>query len=757
MDHSKSASSRMCARCGRPLSRYNDGDYCGGCAKADSRDRVGLADSAGVAEIGARLRAARLRRGMTQEVLAGLAGLSSAYVSMVENGQRRLDRYSLIIALADTLGVPPGELAPGMAVRRNQLAARRKAVGYSQEQLAESLRIDRSTVGRWESGETEPQPWLRPRLAKALQVSVDQLNDLLAEAFPEPNRETNSVALRVPVGARIAELRCERNLTQESLAELAGLSAVTVAKLEQQTRNPSLATLHIVAHALGVPPGALIDHSRQVDAGGIDVSGARSARAEQARLSRAMRDAGHSWRQVADEFARRWGVTYLQAFRLVHGLSQEQAAERFNARCTPERPLSGKNISYWEMWPSPTGKQPPLAKLKKLAEVYECSLSDLLAERDTDKSGHSTGSDRETLRRDVLKLGLLATVSPEIVHHLLCGAASAERPDPSPAITELCAMLMDYRFNLGRFASTENGQLRSPRDLEHDVSVAFKAYQQGRFTSAASRTSMLLADTQLVARECKQAERAQVQKVLALSYQAAASILTKVGESDLALIAAERGLNAAESADDPSVRASLIRSVAFTLHSTGRYEPAMRLVESGVDYLDSETSGSDLTSLSVHGTLLLVGSMAAARFGDSSRVADYLTEATRAARCLGEDANHLWTAFGPTNVAIHRVNTAVELGNIGTVLDSGLTLNIEAVPEERRVRYLLDVARVYSMAGKREDALGTMLAAERIAPEQVHRHYVGRRVVTTLTRSATGKRTTELENLARRMKISELV
>jgi transcriptional regulator with XRE-family HTH domain len=69
-----------------------------------------------------------------------------------------------------------------MPLKRGQLAARRKAVGFSQDQLAERLQVDRSTVARWESGETEPQPWIRPRLARVLQVSVEQLNGLLGEA-----------------------------------------------------------------------------------------------------------------------------------------------------------------------------------------------------------------------------------------------------------------------------------------------------------------------------------------------------------------------------------------------------------------------------------------------------------------------------------------------------------------------------------------------------------------------------------------------
>lgn len=118
---------------------------------------------------------------------------------------------------------------------------------------------------------------------------------------------------------------------------------------------------------------------------------ARSVRAEQACLSEAMRGRGCSWRQVADEFARRWNLSYLQAFRLARGLSQEQAAERYNGRWHPERPLTGKNISYWEMWPSKSGKEPPLTKLSKLAEVYECSVADLVADVGNDHSSVSPG------------------------------------------------------------------------------------------------------------------------------------------------------------------------------------------------------------------------------------------------------------------------------------------------------------------------------------------------------------------------------
>lgn len=81
-----------------------------------------------------------------------------------------------------------------MAVRRHRLIQRRAAVGHTQESLAEAIQVDRTTVGRWESGRASPQPWIRPKLARALGLAADQLADLLAtpcavaEAVGPPSR-----------------------------------------------------------------------------------------------------------------------------------------------------------------------------------------------------------------------------------------------------------------------------------------------------------------------------------------------------------------------------------------------------------------------------------------------------------------------------------------------------------------------------------------------------------------------------------------
>lgn len=64
----------------------------------------------GARTIGARLRQIRHARRKSLRVIAGLAGMSAATLSRIENGQRALDSRSEIVALANALQVAPSEL-----------------------------------------------------------------------------------------------------------------------------------------------------------------------------------------------------------------------------------------------------------------------------------------------------------------------------------------------------------------------------------------------------------------------------------------------------------------------------------------------------------------------------------------------------------------------------------------------------------------------------------------------------------------------
>jgi transcriptional regulator with XRE-family HTH domain len=54
-------------------------------------------------------------------------------------------------------------------------------------------------------------------------------------------------------GARIRELREQQGLSQESLAERAGLDRTYVSGVERGVRNPTLSTIHRLAAGLSLP------------------------------------------------------------------------------------------------------------------------------------------------------------------------------------------------------------------------------------------------------------------------------------------------------------------------------------------------------------------------------------------------------------------------------------------------------------------------------------------------------------------------
>ena len=65
-------------------------------------------------------------------------------------------------------------------MRRHRLADARKAAGRTQEEIAEQVGVDRTTIGKWERDESTPQPGQRPAYAGALGVTLSELDALLS-------------------------------------------------------------------------------------------------------------------------------------------------------------------------------------------------------------------------------------------------------------------------------------------------------------------------------------------------------------------------------------------------------------------------------------------------------------------------------------------------------------------------------------------------------------------------------------------------
>lgn len=181
--------------------------------------------------------------------------------------------------------------------------------------------------------------------------------------------------------------------------------------------------------------------------------------------------------------------------------------------------------------------------------------------------------------------------------------------------------------------------------------------------------------------------------------------------------------------------------------ASGQPVNALELIASAAKSFQPEMARSS-TSAAVYGTLLLTGAVISAGQGSVSDAETNLDEADAAAVAAGDDGNELWTAFGPTNVAIHRANVAAATSDMDTVLSAGGRLPVEHMPTERRVRLHLDIARASLAVGDREDALATLVRAEASAPSQVRHHSITKDVVNSLVETATRRPGVELTRLA---------
>ena len=108
--------------------------------------------------------------------------------------------------------------------------------------------------------------------------------------------------------------------------------------------------------------------------------GQASSRGERHRLARQLRAEGKTWAQIADTLRRELSVSARAAVRLAHGWTQQQAANEWGLRW-PDRPKDKKWFSYQERWPN-GGRPPSLGDLDKLAQLYQCAVTDLLTDLD---------------------------------------------------------------------------------------------------------------------------------------------------------------------------------------------------------------------------------------------------------------------------------------------------------------------------------------------------------------------------------------
>jgi transcriptional regulator with XRE-family HTH domain len=292
-------------------------------------------------------------------------------------------------------------------------------------------------------------------------------------------------------------------------------------------------------------------------------------------------------------------------------------------------------------------------------------------------------------------------------------------------------------------------------DLRKAVDHAWLTFQHAKYGVLARTLPRLLREAQAADTAYTGTDNGvHAAHMLAELYQISSSALRKLGEHELSWLAADRSIAVSQRAADPLLAGTGSYRVGNALLALGRPRPALEVNVSIANRLAPAADTTDEARFSVYGMLLLQGTMAAARIGDSATVRDLLYGAQEAAERVGEDKNHYWTCFGPTNVMLHRAAAAVELGEgqyaveIHETIDPG---HFAALMPERRAQHFIDLARGLAQLGDVERAGEMLLEGDRLAPSEVRCRPVSQEVLANVLRRTHGTPPQPLLELAEHM------
>ncbi|GAA2083242.1 helix-turn-helix domain-containing protein [Actinomadura alba] len=256
--------------------------------------------------------------------------------------------------------------------------------------------------------------------------------------------------------------------------------------------------------------------------------------------------------------------------------------------------------------------------------------------------------------------------------------------------------------------------------LDTAVATAKRNYQDCRYSTVINSLPQLLADLRNACATYEGDTRLQAEGLSAEAHHVAASILLKLDHDGLAWIAADRSMQAARNSQDLTIIGSSARIITHALMNDGHHGAATKTASTYAQQIDHDTNEHTPDFLSVYGSLLLRGAVAAGQRSDRHTAATLLDEAQDAGNRLGGDFNYRWTAFGPTNVQLHRVNIALQLGDAGAAIQEARRIDLDRIPlTERKATLLIDTSRALTQWGKHEKAHDIIRVAHQLAPEEI--------------------------------------
>lgn len=355
--------------------------------------------------------------------------------------------------------------------------------------------------------------------------------------------------------------------------------------------------------------------------------------------------------------------------------------------------------------------------------------------------------------RSVDRLSVLIDIA-RILHvdvETLAGRPFSLAPNGGPELVELD----ELHAALGAYPGLHRRDTvpMTLEDMRTTIAEVHRHQQGARYAQAASMLPDLIRSIDTIVSEAGNRVSPATLHIQCSVYISTAKLVRKVGDAQLAWVTGDRAATAAIRAEDPLLAAAAAYQVAGGFLKRDRIAEAEELAITTAEQV-AETSP---LGLSLRGALVLLAAVIAARRNDRVEAMTRLRHATRLSETLGHDGNHGWTGFGPTNVRIHTVTAAVELGNAAEAIAIADDLDTKELPDgllSRRAQVHIDAAWAYTQRRQDAAAVVNLLEAERIAPQTLRYNIVVRELLREMLKRERRSATPGLRSLAERAGVS---
>ncbi|MGH3870499.1 MAG: helix-turn-helix domain-containing protein [Pseudonocardiaceae bacterium] len=305
-----------------------------------------------------------------------------------------------------------------------------------------------------------------------------------------------------------------------------------------------------------------------------------------------------------------------------------------------------------------------------------------------------------------------------------------------PAMAEAQATIPALRLALvgTELGQSGTGSARPVGDVVAEVDRCVALRTTCDFAAMGAMLPGLLADLYATVTVARDEERTVVLGQLIRALNSAMTLAHAFGYADLAYLVTERSAQAADDLGDPAWSAIAAFSRVHALLPLGGHDQAYALAARATDAARSVTGEvSASPALAGYGALCMVSALAAAVTGRTGESDTRLAEAAAVAVRTGETGPDV-AYFGPTNVAMYRMTSALERGDIDLAVElAGSVQPAHIASPERRAKHWLDTGRALTaLRGREADAVAAFQRSETLAALRLRSNIYAREAITSL-------------------------